>query len=114
MDKLDTVNGAWENLAEPDSFADKTSAQYDAEVQKSVVVRQEIADLENQLKNKLMERDTIDENNWQLTQLVVNSVAGSPKYGKNSALYRAMGYVPTSERKSGLTRKKKNGGGEEK
>ena len=53
-----------------------------------------------------MERDAIDEQGWQLSQLVVLSVAGSKKYGKNSALYQRMGYVATSERRSGLTRKK--------
>ena len=34
-------------------------------------------------------------------------VAGSPDYGNDSPLYGAMGFVRKSEKKSGLTRKKK-------
>jgi hypothetical protein len=85
-----------------------TSAEFTAKIDKSRKVRDEITEIENQLKRKQMERDAIDEDNWSSAQLVVPSVAGSPKHGKNSPLYQRMGYVATSERKSGLTRKKKN------
>ncbi len=111
MERLDTISDAWLDLAASDSFAEKTSAEFNAEVQKSLAVRKEILDLENKLKEKLLEREAIDTANWNLAQLVVLRVAGSPKFGKNSGLYQTMGYVPTSERKSGLTRKRveKNG-----
>lgn len=36
---------------------------------------------------------------------VVNSVKSHPTYGENSDLYRAMGYVTTTDRATGLTRK---------
>ena len=39
--------------------------------------------------------------------LVVYGVMGNPAYGPDSDLYEAMGYVRKSERKTGLTRKKK-------
>jgi hypothetical protein len=42
----------------------------------------------------------------ELLQWVVNSVKGHPKYGENSAVYTAMGYVPKSERASGLSRRR--------
>lgn len=106
MDKLDTINDAWQDLAANETFAETTAVEFDTDIQKSFAVRKEILDLENKLKEKLMERDAIDEANWQLSQLVVLSVAGSKKYGKNSALYQRMGYVATSERRSGLTRKR--------
>jgi hypothetical protein len=109
MDKLDTINDAWQDLAPTDPFAEMTAAEFDAEIQKSVAVRKEILDFENKLKEKLMERDVIDAANWELSQYVVSSVAGSRKYGKNSALYQRMGYVATSERRSGLTRKRVSG-----
>lgn len=38
--------------------------------------------------------------------LTTRSVKGHPRYGENSALYSAMGYVPASERSSGLTRRR--------
>ena len=111
MDKFMTIKDAWTDLAKDVKFAEQSAAEYAAEIQKSQTVRDEISDLENQLKQKMMERDALDEANWQLSQLVVLSVAGNPKFGKNSALYERMGYVATSERRSGLTRKKKTDGG---
>ncbi len=35
---------------------------------------------------------------------VVNAVRGDIEYGDDSALFKALGYVPKSERKSGLRR----------
>jgi hypothetical protein len=40
-----------------------------------------------------------------LLRTVVRGVQGHPEYGEDSPLYRAMGFVPLSERKSGLTRR---------
>ena len=105
MDKLTRILDAWKNLAPTESFGGMTLAEFQTEVGKSVTARVEVSDLENQLTNKMQERDVIDEANWEKAQFVVNSVAGNPKFGKNSGLYEAMGYVPTDQRKSGLTRK---------
>ncbi len=41
----------------------------------------------------------------ELNRLVADGVRGHPGHGPNSRLYRAMGYVPDSERGSGLTRR---------
>jgi hypothetical protein len=41
-----------------------------------------------------------------LQKLVVNGVIGNPAYGPDSDLYEAMGFVPTSKRKSGLTQRR--------
>jgi hypothetical protein len=40
-------------------------------------------------------------------------VQGHPEYGEDSPLYRAMGFVPFSERSSGLSRKSASPGNEE-
>jgi hypothetical protein len=46
----------------------------------------------------------------RVIQRVVNAVKAHPKYGEDSSLYAAMGYVPKSERSSGLTRKREGNG----
>jgi hypothetical protein len=46
-----------------------------------------------------------------LLRTVVKGVQGHPEYGEDSPLYRAMGFVPLSERSSGLTRRRKAGTG---
>lgn len=108
MEKLLKILNAWKDIAPNESFGGMTLAEFEAEINKSLSVRAELVDLDNQITNKQQERDTTDDTNWGKSQLVVNSVAGNPKFGKNSGLYEAMGYVSTAQRKSGLTRKKKN------
>jgi len=46
-----------------------------------------------------------------LLRVVVKGVQCHPAHGENSPLYRAMGYVTFSERKTGLVRRSKAGTG---
>ena len=57
-----------------------------------------------------MKRDVLDDKHVALDEKrskVGLGVAGDPAYGNDSPLYGAMGFVRKSEKKSGLTRKKK-------
>ena len=38
--------------------------------------------------------------------LLAHAIRGNPRYGEDCPLYRALGFVPKSERKTGLTRSK--------
>ncbi len=107
LEKLLKILNAWRDLAPTASFGGMTLTEFETEINKSVNVRQEITDLENQIINKTQERDAIDATNWELAQFVVDSVKGNRDYGQDSGLYEAMGYVTKSERKSGLTHKTK-------
>jgi hypothetical protein len=67
----------------------------------------EIADLESELK---MKRDVHDNKYvaaFDKRSKVGLGVAGDPACGNDSPLYGAMGFARKSEKKSGLTRKKK-------
>jgi len=68
-------------------------------------LRDEITDLELKLVGKKAERSISDGAAGEMLSLVVNSVRGTPGFGRDCPLYRAFGYVRKSERKSGLTRK---------
>ena len=114
MEKLIEVLNAWKEIAPDEIFGGMTLAQFETEINKSMQARVDITDIENQLTNRKKQRDLIDQANWEKMQLVVDSVKGNPNYGKNSGLYQTMGYVTNDERKSGLTRKKKDNGGENK
>lgn len=113
IESLETVEDALGELAPGEKFGEIVFADYQAQVQKSRVVRQEMIDLENQLTNKANERDTTDTEGLRMRELIVNGVIGNPSFGPDSSLYEAMGFIRKSERKSGLTRKKKgtNGNG---
>jgi hypothetical protein len=69
--------------------------------------RRRIAELEDQLTQELAKRDNADDALAPKIQLVVAGVLADPTEGPDSALLEAMGYVRKSERKTGLTRKRK-------
>ncbi len=107
LNKLNLVVNAWETLAADKSFGGMTLAQFRTEINASHETREELRILESQLQAKLIERENADAKSLRLIQLVVNGVIGDPTEGPDGDLYEAMGYVRKSQRKSGLTRKKK-------
>lgn len=109
QDKLDRIISAWETLAPDKSFGGLTLAQFKAGVKPSYDTRKELRDLDNQIQAKQVERDNADADSLRIAQRVVNGVIGDPEEGPDSDIYEAMGFVRKSQRKTGLTRKKKAG-----
>ncbi|HEX8735279.1 MAG TPA: hypothetical protein VF721_08165 [Pyrinomonadaceae bacterium] len=107
LEKLEQTEAAWETHAPDATFFGTTLAQYKAKVQISRDIREQIANLEQQILAAMTERDTVDAENLKLEQNVAKAIAGDPNFGDDSALYEGTGRVRKSERKSGLTRKKK-------
>jgi hypothetical protein len=89
-----------------------TLAQLKAAVKPSFDAREQLRALESQTQAKQIERDNADAESLRLVQLVVNGVIGDPEEGPDSDLYAAFGYTRKSERKTGLTRKKRNDPGD--
>lgn len=112
MEKLQTIINGWEALAPDKSFGGMTLAQLKAALKPSFDTREELRTLESQAQSKQIERDAADATSLRLVQLVVNGVVGDPEEGPDSDLYASFGYTRKSERKTGLTRKKKPGGGD--
>lgn len=61
--------------------------------------------LEARTSAAIKARDEAEKLARQAIRKVGNGVRSSPAHGEDSRLYRAMGYVPESERHTGLTRK---------
>lgn len=101
-----TLNAVME-IAPDVSFGGMKAAQYAAKVQAMRDARALIADLEAQLSAARDHRDAVDIEGLAAEALVVNGIVGDPNYGPDSPLYGATGRKRKSERKSGLTRKKK-------
>ena len=78
-----------------------------AAIETTAVKDAAIADVEAQHKMMLDVRDDEYKVIDQQRSKVGLGVAGSPDYGNDSPLLGAMGFVRKSEKKSGLTRKKK-------
>lgn len=111
LEKLNLVISGWETLAPEKSFGGMTLAQFKAAVKPSFDTREELRALESQVQSKQIERDNADAESLRRVQRVVNGVVGDPEEGPDSDIYDAFGYTRKSERKTGLTRKKKPGTG---
>ena len=108
IEKLERIENAWRTLAPEKEFGGMTLAQYTEFVNACRNARNTIGELENQVKEAMNFRDSSDEIGLAKAKLVKNGVLGDPTEGENSALYEAMGYIRKDDKKSGLTRKKKN------
>lgn len=105
VEATDLIKAAWNQYAASDSFGGMTYAQYQAKVQQSYATRSDIANAELMLKGLINDRDTADKITMATNLAVIKGIVGDPKYGDDSDLYEACGYIRKSERKSGLTRK---------
>ena len=106
-DKMLKVLQAWRTLAPDKSFGGLKVDQFQNFVDASLAPRQRLLQLEDEQKQEIANRENADETTLSKIELIVAGVLADPTEGADSALYEAMGYVRKSERKSGLTRKKK-------
>lgn len=103
---LQVLNG-WKTLAPDKTFGGMTLAQFQTQVNKSLAPRQRLEEIEDEKLQEQANRDREDEITMGKIQFIVNGVLADPSEGPNSALYESFGYIRKEDRKSGLTRKKK-------
>jgi hypothetical protein len=107
LERIQLLLGAWETKTPDKSFGGMTFVQFKAQVQPSLDAREDIERLEGELQSAQVRREQSDETSLRRVQLAVNGILADPTEGPDSDLYEACGYTRASERKSGLTRKKK-------
>ena len=105
--KLATFLKAWKDIRPDKAFGGLSLEQFEAIVKPSQDVRARMHDLQLELKGLIALRNTSDKTTLQAISDVANSVKGDRTEGADGELYGALGYVRKSERKRGLTRKKK-------
>lgn len=104
-DRIAIFTAAWREIAPDASFGGMTLAEFETATAPLGESIRRLQALEVQTSGEIRNRDVADEAARGLLRLVAHSVRGEPAFGENSQLYRAMGFVPLSERQSGLTRK---------
>src|SRR6266487_5363798 len=95
---------AWETHRPKKSFAGMTLAEFKDKVQPSVEIRTELDTLRNQVQETVHRRRDADLTSTDACSKLVNAVRGDFNEGDDSPFYKALGYTPRSERKSGLHR----------
>jgi hypothetical protein len=106
-DKIERMLNAWRTLAPTKKFGGMTLDDFETACAPSRTARARLADIQDQEKQAIADREHADENTLTTIQYFVNGVLADPTEGPDSALYGAFGYTPKSARKTGLTRKRK-------
>ena len=104
--RVDQAVEAWERQCPQQPFGDATLEQHKQELKDYYDAKAKFAAADAQWDAARLERNAAYLRALDITKRLVNSVKGHPKFGEDSPLYSAMGYVPASERASGLTRRR--------
>jgi hypothetical protein len=104
-ERVGIFQAAWREIAPEVSFAGMTLAEFETQTLPVATSAQRLKTLEVQYAAELKARDEADAMAREAMRIVAHAVRGNPAYGEDGALYRAMGFVPLSQRQSGLTRK---------
>ena len=108
MQRIEKVQQAWEMLSPGHEFAGMTLGGFQQAIAASRQVRERICQLESVMSGLIQERAVADARSHALATQVIHAVLAMPDTSERDRLYRAMGFIPGSERASGLTRRKKN------
>ena len=103
--KAEDIHFAWKNQAADAVFAGKPLAEMEAALAAVQQANGELIKLNQARSAAVKVRDEKLSSLTALARLVVRGVQAHPEYGEDSPLYRAMGFVPISERSSGLIRR---------
>ena len=105
-ERITKMNNTWAQGAATAVFGGITQTAFQAEITGAAADDQGLADLEAQLKMKKTARDERYRRISDTSNKVRDGVEGHADFGPDHPIYGAMGFVRTSERKSGLTQKK--------
>ena len=105
--KLHKLVTAWDVHAPDKLFGGMTLTQFKTKVLPSLDARTAVETAVNSRRNAALLRDDSDAESVRAQQAVISAIKGDPEHGDDSTLYQACGYVPRSQKKSGLSRKTK-------
>jgi hypothetical protein len=103
--KAADIRLVWKEQAPAALFAGKTLAELETAIAAVDGANEDLKIKEQARSAAVKMRDEKVKSLAELLRTVVRGVQGHPDHGEDSPLYRAMGFVPFSERRSGLTRR---------
>ncbi len=110
--KAEDFRIAWKHQAPESTFGGKTLADLEADIAALDAATEGVDIASSNRSAALRARDQKKEELNRTLRSVMRGVQADPAHGEDSPLYRAMGFVPLSERGSGLTRKTETDGGD--
>lgn len=98
---------SWLEFAPDATFAGSTLAQFEEGSKEPLQIRKTMRAAKTKLSGLQLKRDKADEALNEKLVLIANSIRGTPEYGQDCELYRSLGFIPKSERKTGTGARKK-------
>jgi hypothetical protein len=98
---------AWHNIAPAAKFGGTSVDELEQKTREAEQIRQEIFAAETRLSGLRLKRDQTERALADELIRLAYGVRGHPDYGGDSPFYRALGFVPNSENRSGRPRKRK-------
>ena len=106
-ERVTQMNDAWEQGAKTTAFGGITQPQFDTKIKAAAAADQEIDDMEAAISLKKQARAGLYADLNDDSVKILAGIKGDPAFGDDHPLVDAMGFVRDSQRKSGLTRGKK-------
>jgi hypothetical protein len=103
--RINDIAVPWETLAAQTQLGGLTLSEFRTMVAECTETREQLAALWAGISAMISRRNAADETARKLIRRVVAGVIAEPSLGADSALYRAMKYIPDNERASGANRK---------
>ena len=95
---------SWEEYAQGRSFAGMTLAEFEAKSKEPLDIRKELAAARTKANGLILKRDKADDSLNEDLILIAHAIRADKDFGEDCPLYRSLGFVPKSERKSGRRR----------
>ena len=108
IEKIERTSNAWRTCAPEAKFANKNWAEFRSATEMSRFYRTKLTTLDLQLKSSVAARSQADNATRTMLNKVIAGVKADDGFGPDSALYRAMGFIPPLERKRPGSRKTEN------
>ena len=104
LQRLEAVLDAWAEIAPGSPLANMSLEEFKAAVAPSQETREALRLAKANYSAGIAARYAADEATSQLIRRVINCVKGDDEFGDDCPLYRALGYIPATERRTGRGR----------
>ncbi len=92
---------SWAEYAQGKSFAGMTLAEFETKSQVPFDVRKELGDARTKVSGLILEREKADDTLNEDLILIAHAIRAEKDFGEDCPLYRSLGFVPKSERRTG-------------
>ena len=98
---------ALQTIAPDAKFNNLGLTEISAQAELCMAPRRKIVEIKTMKGEQIVVREAEDEKMLKMLERIILGILNDERFGEDSALYEAFGYVRKSSRRSGLTRRKK-------